>query len=341
MVNEVFTHSDAPAVDLIELYNTTAVPIDISGWYLSDSSPDYKKYRVPNGTILGAGNTSFSTKHNSDFGLNSAQGDDVWLLSADLAGNFEGFEDHVDFDAAGDRVSFGRWPNGSGDLYPMTTPTFAGVYGVSTSQGANSGPRIGPIVITEVMYNPPGDNPDLEFVELTNLLNQPITLSQTFAGFESLAHSLGKSMGSGTASRPARQSPPMAFSCAPFRPGQSKAAKLAAFQSTYNVGAGVQMVGGGTGLLDNAGEEIQLQRPDEPVLVGATTVVPYVMVDEVNYKPTSPWPTSSSQELGDSLTRFSAIVYGDDPTNWSGAAATPGLAGQFRVYRGTPMATTR
>ena len=46
VVNEVLSHTDLPFVDAIELYNTTAAPVDISGWYLSDSNGNYQKYQI-------------------------------------------------------------------------------------------------------------------------------------------------------------------------------------------------------------------------------------------------------------------------------------------------------
>ena len=41
--------------DWIELLNTTDATIDISGWYLSDSSNNLRKFRIPDGTLIPAG----------------------------------------------------------------------------------------------------------------------------------------------------------------------------------------------------------------------------------------------------------------------------------------------
>src|SRR5262245_18025177 len=38
--------------DYVELYNTTAAAVDISGWYLSDSQSNPLKWAVPAGTIV-------------------------------------------------------------------------------------------------------------------------------------------------------------------------------------------------------------------------------------------------------------------------------------------------
>ena len=65
VVNEVLTHDDYPLYDAIELYNTTSAPVNIGGWYLSDSSDDFKKYRIPDGTILAPTNIGCSARSSS------------------------------------------------------------------------------------------------------------------------------------------------------------------------------------------------------------------------------------------------------------------------------------
>jgi hypothetical protein len=40
VINEVLTHTDDPLEDAIELHNPTASPVNIGGWYLSDSQSD-------------------------------------------------------------------------------------------------------------------------------------------------------------------------------------------------------------------------------------------------------------------------------------------------------------
>ena len=101
VVNEVLAHTDLPLLDSIELYNATDAPIDIGGWYLSDSISDLKKYRIPDGTVLAA--HEYRVWDDDDFGayfrLNAETGDDVWLTSADAAGNLTAFVEHVAFGA--------------------------------------------------------------------------------------------------------------------------------------------------------------------------------------------------------------------------------------------------
>ena len=55
VINEVLTLTEAPRSEAVELVNVSADAVDLSGWYLSDISNDYRKFRFPAGTILAAG----------------------------------------------------------------------------------------------------------------------------------------------------------------------------------------------------------------------------------------------------------------------------------------------
>ncbi len=321
VVNEVLSHADSPQVNSIELYNTTASSIDVSGWYLSDSSGNYKKFRIPSGTSIGAGQYFVLSEHDFDamppvgnnvaFGLSSS-GDDLWLVSADAGGNLLNFEDQADFGAAADGESFGRWPNGTGQLYPMKSVTLG---------AANSGPRIGPIAISEVMYNPLGGDGNLEFLELVNLTTQTVPLSNTVPGVGVVPwkiEGLGFDFPAG-----ATIGPRGTLVIVPFDPNNpADGFKLDAFRAAYGIGSDVTLIGPYNGALDNAGELIRLVRPDTSVSSTPDTV-PFVLVDEVNYGITPPWPTSPDGQNGNSLIRNSAAIYGDEPTNWTAQKRRP------------------
>ncbi|MCH8043165.1 MAG: lamin tail domain-containing protein, partial [Planctomycetes bacterium] len=59
VINEVVSHTDPPLTDTIELFNPTGQSIDLGGWFLSDTNNNYKKFRIPNGTLLGPGEYLF------------------------------------------------------------------------------------------------------------------------------------------------------------------------------------------------------------------------------------------------------------------------------------------
>ena len=57
VINEVLTRPDGrlgQTGDAIELHNVSSAPIDVSGWYLSDSANDFFKFRIPAGTTIPA-----------------------------------------------------------------------------------------------------------------------------------------------------------------------------------------------------------------------------------------------------------------------------------------------
>src|SRR5690606_34473241 len=54
VVNELLAHTDPPLEDAVEFHNQTDQPVDISGWYLSDSANALQKYRIPDGSVVPA-----------------------------------------------------------------------------------------------------------------------------------------------------------------------------------------------------------------------------------------------------------------------------------------------
>ncbi len=135
IVNEVLAHTDSPfsSGDAVELYNTTSAPIDISGWFLSDSSNDLFKYEIPAGTMLAAGeyivfdeqdfNPTPSSPGAKDFALSGAEGDDVWLVIPNGSGGVATFVDDVHFQATFDGATLGVTANSNRRLVPLTRNT--------------------------------------------------------------------------------------------------------------------------------------------------------------------------------------------------------------------------
>lgn len=123
VINEVLSASLAPSVDFIELLNLSGVSQNVAGWFLSDSSDDYRKFKIPAATSLAGGaylvldETHFNNPAHPGclvhFSLSSA-GDDVFLLQADSAGNLLKFADRVEFSSAPGGMTYGRSPNGTG-----------------------------------------------------------------------------------------------------------------------------------------------------------------------------------------------------------------------------------
>ncbi len=88
VINEALAHTDPPLEDAIELHNPTALPVNIGGWFLSNSRVDRRKYQIPAGTTLAPGGYKviyeyqFNNGTTNAFTLNSAHGDEIWLSAA-------------------------------------------------------------------------------------------------------------------------------------------------------------------------------------------------------------------------------------------------------------------
>ncbi|MBN2477406.1 MAG: lamin tail domain-containing protein [Pirellulales bacterium] len=333
VINEVLTHTDPPLTDAIELYNATDADIDVGGWYLSDSAVNYCKFRIPDGTTVVAGgyvvfdeddfNPTPLTPGPNDFALNGAHGDDVFLWAGNAEGLLLRSVDHVAFPAAANGESFGRWPNGSGPLYPMSQTTF------EPADGANSGPRVGPVVISEIQYNSGdvvGAN-ELEFIEIYNSGNVMEDLTDW-----RLLGAIEYDFPAGTALGPGSM-----LVIVPFDPADLDL--LAAFRTRYWIDGSVAVVGGYARQLNDDGGVVRLQRPDEPPL-DEPDFIPRLLEDEVRYDDEAPWPVEPDG-TGDSLNRLGSDLWGNEGGNWTPLPPTPGypvstqpsvVAGRYVFY---------
>jgi lamin tail-like protein/CotH protein len=316
-INEVLSHTDPPLEDAVELYNPTTNAIDISGWYLSDESAVLKKFRIPNNTVIqpGAYAVFYEAQLNAPangmnaFTFDSAHGDEAWLTAADAAGNLTFFVDNVAFGASENGVSFGRYPNGLGPVVTLSQRSFGADNPASLEQfrggvgAVNAYPKVGPIVINQIMYNPvPGGD---EFIELVNITSNDVLLYD--AAYPTNTWKLADAVD-------------YLFPSSAVLPANGKLLVVptdpAAFQAKYNVPFEVQVFGPWIGALDNNGESIELYKPDPPqTLPPDAGFVPYLLVDKVRYNDREPWPTLADG-LGPALQRRVPANFGDDPANW-------------------------
>jgi hypothetical protein len=303
VINEVLTHTDAPQVDAIELFNPGPTGVDLGGWFLSDDRTQPKKFRIPNGTLLANGGFQVFTAAQFGMGGNtfglSELGEQVYLFAADLAGNLTGYSHGFDFGAADNGYSFGRHVISTGE---EQFPAQASV----SLPGTNAGPRVGPVVINEIHYHPATGG--VEFVELVNLTAEPVPLFDP-----AFPTNLWRLDG-------------LSFSFPPGSTISSHALILvvatnpAAFRTQYAVPAEVPIYGPFTGALQNSGELLRLQHPGLPQTNG---VVPMIATDEVRYQDQAPWP-GAADGTGPSLQRIMAGAYGNEPANWFAATPSPG-----------------
>jgi hypothetical protein len=108
-----------------------------------------------------------------------------------------------------------------------------------------------------------------------------------------------------------------------FDPATNTDARIA-FRGRYGLSDSVPLYGPYVGRLDNAGESIQLIRPDAPQTAPAPDAgfVPQILVEEIKYGDALPWPVEADGS-GKSLQRKRFADYGNDPVNWLAANPTP------------------
>jgi hypothetical protein len=301
VINEVMANAGTGASNWIELRNTTGAAIDVGRWWLSNTKDNLRLWQIPAGTTLAA-NGYLSFDEVGGFGLAfqlSASGNDVYLTSNDGAGNPGGYRDHVDFGASDVGVSFGRHLRSTGNADVVAQAAV-------TRGAANTSPRVGPVVINEIMYNPLPTSGAPEYIELRNVTDAAVSLN----GWR-FTDGISFTFPSGTAN----SIPANGYALVvPIDP--------AVFRSTYGIPADVPIFGPYTGQLDNGGEKVTLAKPSPSY---ATTAGPYITIDRVTYDGKAPWPTAAAG-TGPSVARINAGRYGNDPANWR-ADATPGTPG--------------
>ncbi len=318
-VNEVLARPTAPMRDAIELHNAGSAPADIGGWFLTDDYRDPKKFRIPDGTELPA--VGFLVFRADDFGESnpatpfglSAQGEEVYLFSGNAAGELTGYVHGFDFGASEVGATFGRHVISTGEEHFVTQVS-------QTLGGINDGPRTGPVVISEILYEPLPvfangafwNNTEDEYIELYNLSSMTVALEAW-----QLRDAVRFDFPQG-AFLPADTS----LLVVAFDPAADPA-RLAAFRAQFQLPPDTLIFGPFEGNLDNGGETLSLSRADSvPTEEGA--VVSWILMDQVRYRPEAPWPDSAAGR-GDALQRVDPAAYGNDPIAWIATTPRPGI----------------
>jgi hypothetical protein len=150
--------ADGDFEDWFELFNPNNYPVDLSGYYLADSLTNSTQFRIPNGYVIppfgyllvwaddnetDQNDSSYADLHTS-FAL-SRSGDAIGLFSPDGI-----LIDGVTFPAQTNDVSQGRFPDGSDNLYFMTTLTPREANFVE-GLGNNTAPALAPITDKSVI----------------------------------------------------------------------------------------------------------------------------------------------------------------------------------------------
>lgn len=317
VVNEVRTS----APDAIELFNAGTADALIENWFLSDDFNQPRKFKLPTGTRIAAG--GYLLFPESAFGAGAtgfhlqADGDEVWIFSANGAGELTGYYHGFKFGAVESNLTLGRVVVGGSREYLVAQKQ-------STLGQPNSVPLAEALRITEIAYHPrAAANEDqlLEFIELRNTTAQPLNLSippgalsgwRLNAGVE---YRLPTNLVVGAGGF---------LVVVSFDPAVEKAA-ADRFKMVYGLDATVTLVGPWKGALNNSGDRLELLRP----IAANGTNAQWVVASEVTYEPADHPPADGD---GASLHLISLDLLGEDPVSWIAALPSPG-----RAYQPGPM----
>jgi hypothetical protein len=334
-ITEILAHQDTePPGDWIELTNTTSSAVDLAGWYLSDDALDLTKYRItadsnhpttviqPGATLVFYETYDFGVAGNpgvaTPFAL-SELGDTVYLTSVvSPGGALAGYRETQSIGASEPETAFTRYAKSTGGTDFVAESA-------KTPGADNAYPKVGPVVINEIMYHPgaAGD----EFIELKNLTGAVVPLYDPAHPADTWKFTDGITFAFGSTDTIPANGYALVVPIAP-----------SAFRTKYGIPAGVPIFGPYTGALDNKGETLELSKPGAPE-PPPLSVVPYYRVDHVTYSDgAGGWPIMADG-FGPSLIRKVAADYGNDVANWAAgnSGGTPGAAN--RALDATPPTT--
>lgn len=322
VINEVLAHTDVPLEDAIELKNISGSPVNISGWYLTDSLDDIRKYMVPvSDAVAPDGYRTFYQREfevfnaRTPFSFNSFKGDSLYVFEFDASGNPIRMTDDYSFPASENGISFGRIPDGTGEFTRLENPTFGtevnrhdsplAIHLFRKGTGkANRSPLIGPVVIDAVQFHPEPGQP--EFIRLKNISPRFVSLWDP----EHPSNTWG-------VDGAIRFTFPMGTTLAPGEEIFLSGSAVAGFRNAYSVQDKYQVFGPWTGILNNDSAYLRLFKPDPPQTrppdVG---FVPKIAVDDFTYRVTGPWPENTGG-TNRFLTRIKTYGIALYPESWT------------------------
>ncbi|MDB4491402.1 lamin tail domain-containing protein [bacterium] len=315
-ISEVLANSTAPDVDAIELHNAGTEAVDVSGWFLTDDPSEPSKYAIPQGSSIAAGGYLVILEDNdndpanndalppeffgSAFGL-SSRGDAAHVFSAEADGQLAGYSDGFSFGASEEGVTFGRTVDSQGRVeYPAHDTASLGA--------ANTAPRIGQVVFSEIMYHSPQADDAGEYLELVNRSEASVSLAGWQIGGLGFTFPEGATIAAQEIILVTRATEDNARTLYPNIP---------------NV---VTIFDGYDGRLSNDGERLTLDRPGETYLDNGIEKTARITEDSLRYNDAEPWPIAADG-MGRSLERTSLDAYADEVMSWNASTAEQGSPG--------------
>jgi len=240
-------------------------------------------------------------------------------LTSAIASELTGYRETEKFGASETGISFGRYFKSSTGNYNFVSMSDI------TIGSANAYPKVGPVVISEISYNPSWPvtgsytNDQYEYIELRNI------------------GVIGVALYRYDKSEPWKFTDGIEFTF-PGVPGEVTipaggyiviARKPEAFMWRYPDVPANKVFGPYEGSLSNSGEAVELSLPGDVDKFG---IRQYVRVDRVVYSDGSHpgdqpgnidlWPTEADG-YGYCLDRINETLYGNDPNNWQAKAPSP------------------
>lgn len=319
-------HTTAGDLSFVELELTTTAAntsVDVSGWWLSNERDDWRKFRLPAGSVLTTGKrlvirqNRFDLPDGEGFRLDP-RGGEVWLFSADVSGELTGFITGGNFPAAEAGSSLVSRPNSGPEqvFVPSAGPT----PGADNLESA-----IGPLIFRTVAYASAQGDGAGEFVEVFNRSPLAVQLAPGVAetGNWRIRGGIDFEFPPGTSLAAGRSLLVVGFDPA------IETEQLDAFRAQFRPAPGTPVLGPWRGRLANDGDLVRLQRPTAFLPLGETNGY-FVDVDTVAYQSSAPWPVEAAlpgrallrrtPSLADNLVRD----WGSDPASWVAGWPTPG-----------------
>jgi len=329
VINEILAATTPGGSDWIELHNTTDEAIEVGGWFLSDRARNPMMYEIaagtviqPKGCLVFREDTTFGNADDpgchEPFAL-SRNGETLYLHSG-ADGELTGYSVRQQFAASETVVTLGRHRKSTG-RYDFVA------LGAATPGAPNAEPKVGPVVFSEIMYNPGGLS-QAEYVELLNISDAPVTLYDEALGM------------------------PWRFTDDPDDPeidlllpshepvtlAPGDHLLLVKDPISFTIGLGilgnVAAIPWGPGRLSGSGRTMQISKPGG---VADDGTVIWICVDCVAHSDGSqpesldgrvdPWPAEADGQ-GLSLHRIDPASYGNDPANWRAAPPSPEWSGR-------------
>jgi hypothetical protein len=296
IVNEVLANT--MTTEKIELYNSSDTAVNIGYWYLSDDNKTPQKYQIPANTIIPTKSfLVFTSNDFANFFSLSSKGEEVYVFSANANNQLTGYSNGFSYSVSDAEQSFGLHKTSEEKTisFNQTSQTFG---------AANDVPKVGPLVITDIMYST--DVIMNEFIVIQNISNTAVSSNSPFLpdsnGIRIKAIDFKFDYMNPTS----------------FAAGESFILTEIApetFRTTFKLKPEVQIFQY-TKVMSNNNELLQIEIPvyRDTLLDGSYDNF-FKVMDEVWYFDSSPWPTEADG-LGSYLKRKDYTEYASDPAQW-------------------------